>query len=175
MADEKNRNVAKDEYAKYIHCIDTYVGPLLEELFPKDLIECALEYTKMDECEHFEWVISFNSRMFTFAWAYNELRAQRNWLYDLQPYGLFIPPEHIMPESVLTFNEWPHRMFQLAKLHDDYELLEDKNEDEIVASFRYCATTIIVQSTCPRRVGERMTHGRDIKVSVCTSEGGISG
>ena len=175
MADEKNKNVAEDEYKRYTYYIDTYIGPLLEELFPKDLIESILEYTKMDECEHFEAVIDFNPRMFAFAWAYNELHAQRNWLHDLQPYGLFVPPKHIMPGSVLTFNGWPYRMFLLAKLHDDYELLEDKNEDEIVASFRYCATTIIVQSTCPCRVEERMTHRCDINVSVCMSEGGISG
>lgn len=142
MEDGMNKNVAEEEYTQYVYFMDQHVGSLLEELFPKDLIDCILEYAALDDCEHFEAVIRLNPEMFKFAWVYNEIYARRNWAHDLRPYELFVTPEYITSVSILTFNEGPGRMQRFACSFPPLDESPIFPEDDIVAAFKQSAVSI---------------------------------
>ena len=132
---EKNKNVAASEFKKYVYFTDKHVGSLLEELFPDDLLACILDYSKMDECEHFEAVINFEPKTFRFVWAWNEMNAWRNWACDLQRYKLFVIPDRITLGSILKFNEGPDKMQRFTCYFPPLDESVMFPEDDIVAAF----------------------------------------
>lgn len=147
-AREENKNVAGDEYGKYCKAVSNLMSKILTKLFPQQIGLITAGYALLDECEHFEAVINHDPKIFKFVWIYNEFLAWRNWAHDCPHTKTFIMPEHIMPGSVLTFNEGPWRMQQLAaKYGEQGEIFEYSSEGYVIRSFRYNAS-ILLDETC---------------------------